>query len=106
MDMVIHPISIGIICGLVLGKFLGITLFSKLLVKFKIASLPEGVSWNQIYGVAFLAGIGFTMSMFISDLAFKDDSFKQIAKVGIMCASLLSAIIGMIWLSLTSKKMA
>ena len=104
IDMLIHPISIGIICGLVLGKFIGISLFSRLLVKFKIASLPEGVTWNQIYGVAFLAGIGFTMSMFISDLAFKDESFKQIAKVGIMTASLLSAIIGMIWLGLTSKK--
>jgi NhaA family Na+:H+ antiporter len=104
IDMLIHPISIGIICGLVLGKFIGISLFSRLLVKFKIATLPEGVTWNQIYGVAFLAGIGFTMSMFISDLAFKEESFKQIAKVGIMTASLLSAIIGMIWLGLTSKK--
>ena len=104
IDMLIHPISIGIICGLVLGKFIGISLFSRLLVKFKIASLPEGVTWNQIYGVAFLAGIGFTMSMFISDLAFKDETFKQIAKVGIMAASLISAMIGMIWLSLTSKK--
>jgi len=104
IDMLIHPISIGIICGLVLGKFIGISLFSKLMVKFKIASLPEGVSWNQIYGVAFLAGIGFTMSMFISDLAFKDESFKQIAKVGIMAASVISAIIGMLWIGLTSKR--
>ena len=106
MDMLIHPISIGIICGLVLGKFIGISLFSKLMVKFKIASLPEGVTWNQIYGAAFLAGIGFTMSMFISDLAFKDESFKQIAKVGIMAASAISAIIGMLWLGLSSKKQA
>ena len=104
MDMLIHPISIGIICGLVLGKFIGISLLSRLVVKFKIASLPEGVSWNQIYGVAFLAGIGFTMSMFISDLAFKDESFKQIAKVGIMAASAISAIIGMLWLGISSKK--
>jgi len=104
IDMLMHPISIGIICGLVLGKFIGISLFSKLMVKFKIASLPEGVSWNQIYGVAFLAGIGFTMSMFISDLAFKDESFKQIAKVGIMAASVISAIIGMLWIGLTSKR--
>lgn len=104
MDMLIHPISIGIICGLVLGKFIGISLLSKLVVTFKIASLPEGVSWHQIYGVAFLAGIGFTMSMFISDLAFKEESFKQIAKVGIMAASALSAIIGMLWLSIGSQK--
>ncbi len=104
MDMLIHPISIGIICGLVLGKFIGISLMSKLVVKFKLASLPKGVSWNQIYGVAFLAGIGFTMSMFISDLAFKEEAFKQIAKVGIMAASAISAIIGMLWLGISSKK--
>lgn len=103
-DMLFHPISIGIICGLVLGKFIGISLFSKLLVKFKIATLPEGVNWNQIYGAAFLAGIGFTMSMFISDLAFKDDAFKQIAKVGIMAASLISAFMGMVLLGLSSKE--
>ena len=102
--MLLHPISLGIIAGLVIGKFLGITIFSRLMVKLKIAVLPDGVTWNQIYGVAFLAGIGFTMSMFISDLAFKDDEFKQIAKVGIIAASLISAIIGMIWLSITSKK--
>jgi NhaA family Na+:H+ antiporter len=104
VDMLFHPISLGIIVGLVLGKFIGISLFSRLVVKLKITTLPEGVSWNHIYGVAFLAGIGFTMSMFISDLAFKEDEFKQIAKVGIMAASLLSAIIGMVWLSMTSKK--
>ena len=104
IEMILHPISLGIIAGLVLGKFLGISLFSHLTVWFKIAVLPEGVTWNQIYGVAFLAGIGFTMSMFISDLAFNDDSYKQIAKVGIMAASLISAIIGMIWLSVGSRK--
>jgi len=104
IDMLLHPISLGIIAGLVLGKFLGISLFSGLVIKFKWAQLPEGVSWNHIYGAAFLAGIGFTMSMFISDLAFKDEEFKQIAKVGIMTASLLSAVIGMIWLTIGTKK--
>lgn len=104
LPMLLHPISLGIIAGLVLGKWLGITFFSMLIVKLKLATLPEGVNWNQIRGVAFLAGIGFTMSMFISDLAFKDDEFKQIAKVGIMTASLISAVIGMIWLSLGTKK--
>jgi len=95
---------LGIIAGLILGKFLGITILSKLVVKLKMANLPEGVTWQHIYGVAFLAGIGFTMSMFISDLAFKNDEFKQIAKVGIMAASLISAIIGMIWLTISTKK--
>jgi len=104
IEMILHPISLGIIAGLVLGKFIGISLFSHLTVWLKIAVLPKGVTWNQIYGVAFLAGIGFTMSMFISDLAFVDESFKQIAKVGIMTASFISAIIGMIWLSVGNKE--
>lgn len=104
LEMLIHPISLGIIVGLVLGKFIGISLFSKLIVKLKLATLPEGISWNQLYGVAFLAGIGFTMSIFISDLAFKNEEYKQIAKVGIMAASFISATIGMIWLSIGSKK--
>ena len=73
-------------------------------MKFKWAELPEGVTWRHIYGVAFLAGIGFTMSMFISDLAFKNEEFKQIAKVGIMAASLISALVGMIWLSMAPAK--
>ena len=104
IEMLLHPISLGIIAGLVLGKFLGISFFSRLTVWLKIATLPEGVTWKQIYGVSFLAGIGFTMSMFISDLAFVDEEFKQIAKVGIMAASLISATIGMIWLSVGTKK--
>ncbi|MCF6170708.1 MAG: Na+/H+ antiporter NhaA [Bacteroidales bacterium] len=106
IEMLLHPISLGIIAGLVLGKFLGISLLSHLTVWLKIASLPEGISWKQIYGVSFLAGIGFTMSMFISDLAFVDEEFKQIAKVGIMAASLVSATVGMIWLSVGTKKSA
>ena len=104
IDMLLHPISIGIMLGLILGKFLGITLLSRLVVRLKLASLPEGVTWSQIYGASFLAGIGFTMSMFISDLAFDDEKFIQIAKVGIMAASFTSAILGMLWLALTSKK--
>ncbi len=103
VEMLLHPVAIGIIAGLVLGKFIGISLLSRLMVGLKISVLPEGVSWKQIYGVAFLAGIGFTMSIFISELAFKEDEYKQIAKVGIMAASLISAIIGMVWLSRSSS---
>jgi len=102
-DMVLSPIAIGIILGLVLGKFLGISLFSFLMVKIKLAELPEGVTWKQLIGVSFLAGIGFTMSIFISELAFDVDGFKQIAKVGIMTASVIAAIIGMVLLATTSK---
>lgn len=104
IDMLLHPVSLGIIAGLLLGKFIGISVFSHIVVKFKIATLPEGVSWNQIYGAAFLAGIGFTMSMFISDLAFSNDELKEIAKVGIIAASALSAMVGMIWLGMSLPK--
>lgn len=106
VEMLLHPISLGIIAGLVLGKFIGISLFARLMVLLKISILPKGVSWKQIYGVAFLAGIGFTMSMFISDLAFKEEEYKQIAKVGIMTASLISATIGMLWLGLGKDKLS
>lgn len=99
LEMIFHPIGIGIIAGLVLGKFVGISVFSKLMVKLKLASLPDGVNWQHIYGVAFLAGIGFTMSIFIAELAFEQDVHKQIAKVGIITASIISALIGMFWLS-------
>ena len=98
-EILVHPVSLGIIAGLVLGKFIGISAFSRILVALKIAALPEGVTWRQVYGMAFLAGIGFTMSIFISDLAFADKTMVEIAKVGIFAASLISAILGVIILS-------
>jgi NhaA family Na+:H+ antiporter len=104
LHLMLHPVSIAIIIGLVLGKFLGISIFSRLMVRFKLAVLPEGVTWKQLYGTAMLAGIGFTMSIFISELAFHDAALKQIAKVGILSASLIAAIAGMGWLVLTSGK--
>jgi len=104
LDMIIHPISIGIIFGLVLGKFLGISLFTRLMMWFKLAPLPAGVNMLQIYGVAMLAGIGFTMSIFISDLAFKSPEYVQIAKVGIFTASIIAALIGMFILNYACKQ--
>jgi NhaA family Na+:H+ antiporter len=94
MAMILHPVSFGIIAGLVLGKLIGISIFSHLVIKLKLAVLPDGVSFRDIYGAALLAGIGFTMSIFISDLAFSDPQLIQIAKVGIFTASILSAFIG------------
>jgi len=103
LAMIMHPISIGIIFGLVLGKFLGISLFTRLMVWSKLAPLPDGVNMLQIYGVAMLAGIGFTMSIFISDLAFDSPENVQIAKVGIFTASIIAALIGMFILNYASK---
>ena len=101
-ELLFHPISLGIIAGLVIGKFLGIGLFTKLIVKLNIAPLPNGVNFKQIYGAAFLAGIGFTMSIFISDLAFQSDEQIQIAKVGVFAASIIAAVLGMALLSSSS----
>ncbi len=98
-SLFIHPTALGIIFGLVLGKFIGISVFSKLMTKLNLAELPDGMSWRQLYGLGFLAGIGFTMSIFISDLAFSDDQYIQIAKVGIFAASFLSAVAGILILA-------
>ena len=89
-----NPISLGVIVGLIIGKQIGITLFSWLVVKSKLTDLPEGVNWRHIYGVSWLAGIGFTMSLFISALAFGDSSALETAKSGILLASLIAGIVG------------
>jgi NhaA family Na+:H+ antiporter len=104
LDMLSHPVALGIMAGLVLGKVIGISLFSRLMVGLKLAVLPEGVTWKQIYGVGLLAGIGFTMSIFISGLAFREEALEQVAKVGIFGASIISAVAGLLVLSKASKK--
>jgi NhaA family Na+:H+ antiporter len=91
-----NPISIGIISGLFIGKQIGIFSFSYLAVKLKLASEPEGVSWKKIYAASLLAGIGFTMSLFIANLAFISPELLNISKVGILSGSLLSGIVGFI----------
>jgi Na+:H+ antiporter, NhaA family len=87
--------SIGIITGLVVGKFLGIFLFSFLAVKVKMASLSPDMNWRQIASVACLGGIGFTMSIFITNLAFNDPAIVNDSKISILLASLLASLIGL-----------
>jgi Na+:H+ antiporter, NhaA family len=94
----LNPVSLGIVAGLVLGKQLGITLFAWLAVKSGVSELPHGVGWRHVYGAGWLAGIGFTMSLFISDLAFDDDQLVGAAKLGILVASLIAGVVG--WLIL------
>jgi len=98
-----HPIFIGISSGLLLGKSLGIFGFSWLAIKLKLVQLPEGVKMGQLFGVALLAGIGFTMSLFITDLAFHGDQLQIIAKKAIFFSSILAGVLGFIWLKLSSK---
>jgi NhaA family Na+:H+ antiporter len=88
-----HPVAWGIVAGLVLGKPAGIMAFTWLSVQCKLAALPAGIRWPQLGALACLGGVGFTMSLFIADLAF-GDGVGNIAKVGIMAASLVAALLG------------
>jgi NhaA family Na+:H+ antiporter len=94
-----NPVSLGIIFGLVLGKPLGISLFAWLAVRLGLAQLPQGVSWKQLISASALAGIGFTISLFITGRAFSDPVLLTSAKVGIMVASVLAGVIGWVALS-------
>lgn len=100
-EHLLEPMAIGIMFGLFLGKPLGILLFSFIAVKFKISQLPESVKWTHIIGIGFLAGIGFTMSIFISLLAFDKPEQINLAKLATLLASLVSAVIGFIILNNT-----
>ena len=99
-----NPVVLGIAAGLILGKPLGIFLFTKLLTLLNWGHLPKGITWSHVIGAGFLAGMGFTMSLFITDLAFKDPEFQIIAKVAVLVASVISGIIGYIILIRTAKQ--
>ena len=88
------PVGAGILFGLVLGKPLGISMFSWLAVRLGWAELPSGVGWLQLFSASWLAGIGFTISLFITNAAFTDPALQATAKLAILSASLLAAIIG------------
>jgi NhaA family Na+:H+ antiporter len=94
VEALTNPVALGIVAGLVFGKQLGITLFSWLAVRLGVSELPEGIGWRHLYGVGWLAGIGFTMSLFITDLAFSNGALVDAAKVGILAASLVAGVVG------------
>jgi len=103
-ETIITPVSIGIIAGLILGKIIGIAGVAYLAIKLKIAKLPDGSSMNQVFGVAALGGIGFTMSIFVADLAFiGNETLIFQAKIGILTASLFAGLFGFIWLRYIAK---
>ena len=101
-EAVSNPVILGIIFGLVVGKPIGILLFSYLSVKTGIASLPLEVRWSHIFGGAMLGGIGFTMSLFLSELSFTDPHIIDYARIAILTGSILSAIFGMSYLGFIS----
>lgn len=98
-----EPISLGIIFGLVVGKFVGIAGVSWLLIKLGVSKLPRDSNWGHIIGVAMLAGIGFTVSIFVTNLAFNQEQFTMVAKLSIFAASIISAILGLVTLRFIVK---
>ncbi|MDD2833195.1 MAG: Na+/H+ antiporter NhaA [Methylotenera sp.] len=99
------PIMLGVTFGLVIGKFLGITGACWIFLKLGLSKLPTGVRFNQIAGVAVLSGIGFTMSIFVAELAYATHpDYLIMAKIGILTASLLAGVVGFFWLWLAAPK--
>ena len=98
--------SLGIIAGLVIGKPLGIIIMSYIGVKLKLAKLPSDMQWSNILGVGFLAGIGFTMSIFITLLAFDDVALVNSSKIAILIGSVISGVLGILFLNKVLKTKA
>jgi len=101
----LSPVPLGILVGLFVGKQVGVMLFSYLSIKLKIAQMPSNTTWSSLYGVSILTGIGFTMSLFVGNLAFAENvQYIDGVKIGVLLGSLLSTIFGYLLLLLTSKK--
>jgi NhaA family Na+:H+ antiporter len=94
LDAFTHPVTVGAALGLFLGKQFGVFGGAWLVIRVGLATRPEGSTWGQLYGVAILCGIGFTMSLFIGLLAFTTDEFHDATKIGVLAGSLASAILG------------
>ncbi|MFV1985035.1 MAG: Na+/H+ antiporter NhaA [Thiohalomonadales bacterium] len=104
-DTLVHPVTLGIAAGLVLGKLFGIAGFAWLAVKFGVTTLPKGLNFKHIVGVGLMGGIGFTMSIFVAELGFAHNANELLmAKTGVLFASLLAGISGFIWLYVTAEK--
>ena len=93
-EVLLNPLALGVIFGLLVGKTLGITAFAWVAVRFGGAQLPRGAGWSHVVGLAALAGIGFTVSLFITNLALVDRELADVARIGIFAGSLLSGIVG------------
>ena len=99
------PVPLGILCGLFFGKQIGVFLFSYLSIKLKFAEMPSNSNWIKLYGVGILTGIGFTMSLFVGNLAFMENTQHMVGvKIGVLCGSLLSAFVGYFLLLIATNK--
>ena len=105
LNSLLSPVPLGIVLGLFVGKQVGVFLFSIVAIKLKIAQMPSNSNLISLYGVGILTGIGFTMSLFIGNLAFVDNAnYMDGVKIGVLAGSLLSTIVGYFLLLMTSKK--
>ena len=105
ISTLLSPVPLGILCGLFFGKQIGVFLFSFISVKLKIAEMPTNSNWIKFYGVGILTGIGFTMSLFVGNLAFSDSSnYLDGVKIGVLAGSFLSALIGYFMLFIVTRK--
>ncbi|MDP2181135.1 MAG: Na+/H+ antiporter NhaA [Actinomycetota bacterium] len=92
--LLLEPVTVGVFLGLLVGKTLGITAFTWLAVRFRLADLPAQVGWAHIVGAGMLGGIGFTMSLFVSNLAFRGELLRAEAKLGILLTSVIAGVLG------------
>ena len=105
INTLLEPVPLGILCGLFFGKQIGVFLFSFLSVKFKLAEMPSNSNWIKFYGIGILTGIGFTMSLFIGNLAFLDyPNDLDGVKIGVLAGSLLSALVGYFLLLIVTER--
>ena len=104
-DSLLLPVPLGILLGLFIGKQIGVFLFSIISIKLNIAQMPNNANWLSLYGVGVLTGIGFTMSLFVGNLAFVENvQYISGVKIGVLAGSLLSTVFGYILLLVASKK--
>ena len=105
LSTLLNPVPFGILCGLFFGKQIGVLLFSFVSIKLKFAEMPNNSSWLSLYGVSILTGIGFTMSLFVGNLAFVENvQYMDGVKIGVLAGSLLSTLAGYFLLLVTAKK--
>ena len=105
INTMMAPVPLGILCGLFFGKQIGVFLFSYLAIKLKFAEMPSNSNWIKLYGVGILTGIGFTMSLFVGNLAFTDNmQYIDGVKIGVLSGSLLSTLAGYLLLLLATRK--
>ena len=105
LSSLLAPVPLGILCGLFFGKQIGVLLFSYVSIKLKFAEAPNNSNWLSLYGVSILTGIGFTMSLFVGNLAFVENAqYMDGVKIGVLTGSLLSTVFGYVILLMSSKK--